>query len=677
MSYILDGNKIKLGTCYYPEHWPKDMWEEDLERMLKAGIEVIRIAEFAWNKFEPKESRFDYSFFDEFLDLCEKKGMKVIFCTPTATPPAWLTEKYPEVLNADINGHKFRHGSRRHYNYNSTLYKEKCRVIVEEIASHYGKRKCIIGWQIDNELNCEVNNFYSDSDTAAFRIWLLNKYREIDALNKAWGTEFWNQTYTDWNEIYVPRPTCNGAQNPHEMLDYYRFISDSCRQFARMQADILKLYKKPGDFITTNGLFGHLDNHAMAKESLSFYMYDSYPNFSNTVGREVNEKDMRDRGCSKSLTETRSISKIFGIMEQQTGANGWNIWEGVPSPRPGQITLWTMQSVAHGADYISYFRWRTATFGTEMYWHGILDYSSRDNERLKEITEIGNIVKGLKTVAGKEYVAEVAVMRDYDNNFDAEIDKWHGSYENKSEEALFETMQRTHTPFDYVYFYDGGISEDLSKYKVIFYPHPLIVNRERVKILEDYVREGGILILGARSGQKDMDGHCVMEKLPGEFATLSGADVKEYSFIQPDYDKVKINVGLDSIKAELFVDRLSGASGGEVVGNYANEYYKGDIAITKNRFGKGMVFYYGSVFNEESIKFFLDLTKTKAPFENIVSVPKTIEIAKRGDCLFLLNYKQTPEEVVFNERVSDILSKETLQGRVEIKGYGFLVVKTI
>ncbi len=117
MGAILEGNRLVLGTCYYPEHWPKRLWKEDLERMLAAGIEVVRIAEFAWSKVEPREGNYTYAFFDEFLDLAEETGMKVIFCTPTATPPAWLTEKYPEVLNADINGVLYRHGARRHYNY--------------------------------------------------------------------------------------------------------------------------------------------------------------------------------------------------------------------------------------------------------------------------------------------------------------------------------------------------------------------------------------------------------------------------------------------------------------------------------------------------------------------------------------------------------------------------------
>ena len=288
MREIINGERFVMGTCYYPEHWDSSLWEDDLERMLQAGIEVIRIAEFAWNKIEPEEGVYTYEFFDAFLDLAQKKGMKVIFCTPTATPPIWLTEKYPEVLNADQDGLLYRHGARRHYNYNSPVYQKLCRNIVEKSASHYGGHPAIIGWQIDNEINCELDEFYSESDTAAFRKFLQEKYGTVEELNRAWGTIFWNQTYNCWEQIYVPRKTAHNTNNPHHLLDYYRFVSASARRFVRMQSEMIRKYCKEDDFITTNGIFGNLDNQAMQKESLDFMTYDSYPNFAyclDEIGR--------------------------------------------------------------------------------------------------------------------------------------------------------------------------------------------------------------------------------------------------------------------------------------------------------------------------------------------------------------------------------------------------------
>ena len=319
-------NTLSLGTCYYPEHWDKNMWEEDLERMLAHGIKTIRIGEFAWSKVEPREGEFTFEFFDEFLKVVAKTDMKVIFGTPTATPPAWLTEKYPEVLNCRMDGVKFRHGMRRHYNYNSPVYQKLCKRIVEKFGEHYEKHPSVIGWQIDNEINCQVDEFYSESDTLAFREFLKEKYGTLDALNQAWGAVFWNQEYTRWEEIYVPRITINNSTNPHQTLDYIRFVSDSAVKFCKMQSDILRKYVKKGDFITTNGMFQNLDNHRLTDEALDVYTYDSYPNFAYCLCEDPkHSKNLNDRRWSDKLTEVRSICPHFGIMEQQSGANGWSL----------------------------------------------------------------------------------------------------------------------------------------------------------------------------------------------------------------------------------------------------------------------------------------------------------------------------------------------------------------
>ena len=254
-----------------------------------------------------------------------------------------------------------------------------------------------------------MDEFYSESDTLAFREFLKKKYKTLDALNEAWGTIVWNQTYTNWKEIYVPRTTVHDSTNPHQVLDYYRFISDSTIRFCKMQSDIIRKYKKPEDFITTNGIFGNVDNHKMEDDCLDVLTYDSYPNFAYCLIEDPKHSDdLNDRKWSKNLSEVRSICPHFGIMEQQSGPGGWYNRQLMPTPKPGQIRLWTYQSVANGADYISYFRWRTCTFGTEIYWHGILNYDNQDNRRLQEITDIGREFEKLSDLAGKTYQAKVA-----------------------------------------------------------------------------------------------------------------------------------------------------------------------------------------------------------------------------------------------------------------------------
>ncbi|MFU0826580.1 MAG: Beta-galactosidase [Lachnoclostridium sp.] len=680
MENILQGNKITLGVCYYPEHWDESLWEEDLLRMKECGLEVIRIAEFAWSKIEPREGEFTYEFFDRFLEVAKKAGTKVIFCTPTATPPAWLTEKYPEVLNATIDGVLYRHGARRHYNYNSPKYQELSRRIVEKSASHYAGHPNIIGWQIDNEINCELDVFYSESDTLAFRKFLQKKYGSLEELNKAWGTVFWNQTYTSWEEIYVPRTTVSYTTNPHLMIDYIRFISDSACNFVKMQSDIIKKYKKPGDFITTNGIFSNLDSIRMTEESLDFIMYDSYPNFAYCLDMDyMKNPEMKDRRWSKNLTEVRAISPVFGIMEQQSGANGWTSNMIAPTPRPGQMTLWTMQSIAHGADYVSYFRWRTATMGTEMYWHGILDYSGRDNRRLAEVKEIHKKIQALKEVAGSRYCAEVGIIKDYDNEWDAKLDVWHKQIEELSQEGLFTALQKKHTPFDYC-FIDHMTAWDLMKYKVLFYPHAAMVSQDTADKLKKYVEEGGCLIFGCRTGYKDTTGKCVMQKLPGLLQNLSGTDITEYSFVAPDESKVYADWDGTAIEMELFNDLLSPLTeSAKVEACYSNSYYKGTPGLISNTYGKGKVYYFGAAFGEQAAGVFLDKLKLSEPYSDIISVPEDCEIAVRAKqgqkYLFVLNYTKEERNITLHKEVTDLYTGEKQSGVQCLKPYGTRVYK--
>ncbi len=676
---VLNGRKMTLGTCYYPEHWPESMWKEDLLRMLDTGIEVVRIAEFAWNKTEPEEGVFTFDFFDRFLDLCEETGMKVIFGTPTATPPAWLTEKYPEVLNVDTDGLVYRHGARRHYNYNTVVYRALTERIVTRLAEHYAHRPCIIGWQIDNELNCETNEFHSEADSAAFRIFLKKKYGTLEALNEAWGTVFWNQTYTAWDEIHVPRKTISNSTNPHEVLDYSRFVSDSARSFCKLQADILRRHLKPGDFITTNGMFGRLDNHQMTEESLDFYTYDSYPNFAYCLDAyTADDRDLRDRRWSRNLTEVRSVCPVFGIMEQQSGANGWNTRMEAPTPRPGQLTLWTMQSVAHGADFISYFRWRTATMGTEIYWHGILDYSGRENRRIAEVRDVRDKLKKLSPVAGKPYIARVAVVKDYDNNWDAELDKWHGRVAWASETALFSAAQRTHTPLDFIYL-DHTTPEALKQYKILFYPHPGIMTPERAEMLKQYVAGGGVAVFGCRSAYKDINGRCVMDKLPGLLADLTGADIPEYSFIAPDAGTVTVQWGDDTLEAAVFTDLVEPGEGGTREAVYTSDYYAGSGALVSRATGAGKAYYYGTAFTESAARTFLEKLGAANPFGEVLELPVSCELAVRGDenrqYAFILNYLKTPADLRILRPARNMLTGEILEGVCSLPAYGVMVLE--
>ncbi len=677
-------DKITLGVCYYPEHWEEKLWEDDLIRMRQHGIEVIRIAEFAWNKFEPMEGVFTFDFFDRFMELVKASGIKVIFCTPSATPPAWLTHKYPEVLNAKLDGTLYHHGMRRHYNYNSPVYRRFVARVTEKLADHYCPHPSVIGWQIDNELNCETNEFYSESDHIAFREYLKQKFRTLDTLNEAMGTLFWNQTYTSWDEIYLKRPSIHDSNNPHLALEEKRFISYSAISFLRLQSDILRKHLRPGQFLTTNGIFGHLDSHEMTDTALDFITYDSYPNFAFGLGTDHKKSNnLKDRNNAWSLSVARSISPNFGVMEQQSGPGGWDSRMIQPAPKPGQMRLWTFQSIAHGADYVSYFRWRTSWIGTEIYWHGLNDYSNEPNRRLAELKTIYTDLLKIPEIAGSRYQANIALLKDYDNEWDGEQDQWHGPLDLFSSEGWFQAAQLTHTPMDIVFIGANATKKislaELQKYSLLVYPHATILTKETADLLKAYVEQGGKLIMGARTGYKDEYGRCPMRPMPGFASEICGVRVSEYTCLGPADEPEFAVWENEKLDAPIFNDVLETTGNAKVLASFKGNYYDGAPALAANEIGHGTAYYFGAGFSESTAEIFLKKLQLASPWAGWIDLPKEAELTVRSkdgsSYFFILNYMPYEIQINVKKPMTDMLTGNNAADSMKIGGYGVLVLK--
>lgn len=684
MAKSIKLDTLELGVCYYPEHWSEELWEDDFKRMREMNISTIRVGEFAWALFEPEEGMFEFGMFDRALDAAHRYGLKVIMGTPTATPPAWLTHRYPEVLNAAVDGTLYRHGMRRHYNYNSPKYRELCAIITREMAERFKKHPAIVGWQLDNEFNCETNVFYAEADHIAFREWAQRKYGTLDALNEAWGTVVWSQTYTDWEQVYLPRPTVADSPNPHLALDEKRFISDSVIEFARIQADILREIA-PNHWITTNGLFGHLDSHALTDELLDFFSYDSYPQFS-TLSGATDDQPLLDRKWSLNLSAARDISPNFCIMEQQAGPGGWVNRIEMPSPRPGQMRLWTYQSVLHGADLVLYFRWRTATVGTEIYWHGLNDYHNRPNRRVREAEQVGREFAQIgDMIAGTTYKANIAILRDYDNEWDGELDVWHGPLTARSTNAWFKRLQYRHIPVDYVSLSAVGTDlEKLLRYQVLVYPHAAILSEKTAELLKAYVKHGGKLIFGARTGYKDVHGRCRMQPFPGPVAELCGITVEDFTLIKGTVKAPTLRWTTASIEqpetfAEAFNDILQVEDASvEILAEYASDYYAGSPALTRRKQEAGEAWYYGAAFNEGAVDAILDILELKSPTSEWLQAPEQVEVGIReaddgSERVFLLNYGADSARIEIKGDYSDLLGASIVQETLELPAYGVAI----
>jgi beta-galactosidase len=339
-----------------------------------------------------------------------------------------------------------------------------------------------------------------------------------------------------------------------------------------------------------------------------------------------------------------------------------------------------MQSVAHGADFISFFRWRTCTFGTEMYWHGILDYDNRDNRKLAEVRDFYQKLKQLDPVCGSKYTAAFGVLKDYDNVWDTNVDVWHKRVHEASDEAIFAASQINHTPYDFVYLDVTTSLEELLAYPVLFYPHPVIMTAEKAALLERYVEAGGTLIIGCRSGYKQENGKCVMMAQPGLLQKLTGSDVRDFTFASKAEDPVYAKWDGRKMDLPLFHDILETTGDDvKVLATYQGSYYSGKAALTEKRTGKGRTLHLGSVFSRENVKRLLEYTGILEPFGNMIHAPETVEVIQRcqGEKIyyFLLNYQSDEQKVEIRKPARRLFSGSEVCGELVLPAYGVEVLQ--
>jgi beta-galactosidase len=641
--------KFIFGADYYPEAWPESRWEKDAEMMQAAGINFVRIGEFDWDKMEPEEGRFDSAWLDRALRILSAHGIHAVLGTPTAAPPAWLYAKYPDIAAVNKEGIRYRFGSRGNYSPHNPHFREATRQIVTALAEHYKNNPAVLGFQIDNELGGPY--CYDRYCLAAFQDWCRKKYGTLDALNRTWGTVFWGHTYTAWSQVPLPWNTLSGVYNPSLALDYDRFFSDSTEDYLKFQTGILRQIA-PSKAITTNemGMFDAVD-YSRLNAAVDFVAWDNYPMFGKHYSHYFGAALAHD------LMRGTKEGQNFMVMEEEAGLPGWTVFWGRQAP-PGLYRVWAYQAIAHGADGVCFFRWRTSTYGTEQYWQGILDQDSYPNQRYQVIERMGNEVQRLAPVLeGSRVVSHVAVLVSPPSRWAFHIQPLTQQFDyNRQLHCFYDAFRRRAINVDVVF-----PQQSFGAYKILIAPSLFVASPQLVSKLTQFVLRGGLLILTYRSGVKNQFNVVTTSTLPGPLASLAGVAIHDFDPEMNQPQRVLMRDGA-SYPAGVWFDILTPQTA-QVMATYGQDYYAGKPAITINHYGRGSVIYVGT---ESPSSAFYDRLISFAAAQSAVELgprlPAGVEMAtrqKEGEkIIFLLNYTGEPQRVALGT-----ISRNALTGR--------------
>lgn len=581
-----------LGVDYYPEHWPKEMLEEDLLGIKEMGSNMIRIGEFAWHLMEKTEGNYDFSFFDEVIARAKAQGIDVMFGTPTATFPAWLANKYPSILSEDENGQKRVFGGRRQYCFNSSVYREYSAKITRELVKHYANEEAIVAWQVDNEFGHEGSDMcYCDQCHAGFQKFLEQKYGTIEELNERYGTIFWGQTYNDFSEIPVPKKTIT-THNPSLQLDWARFRSYSVNSYAHEMTAIVREEMGEHQQVTTNvsgGFFGKWFDHEENVRPLDFVSYDNYPVWGGLAEPIPPAAIAMTHDFNRGL-----LGKNYWIVEQLMGAQGHNVIGYLP--RPNQAKMWSMQAFAHGCTDMLYFRWRGMTRGAEQFCFGVVDHDNHRGRKFKEVQSLFNDIRPYENVLQAPIKADVAVLYDYDNI-------WSWRFQTQSEGFDFtRELLRLYGPFfeHNAHLDVVPVTRDFSSYKVLLVPALQIIEEDLANRLKEFAENGGTIIFSFRAGLKDKDNNVQFKStLPGHIAELAGVHVHETEALS-NTQSVEVSGENGTAHVSVWRDLITPTTA-EALYNYGDQFYEDKAAVTRNQFGKGTVYYIGGGLDEAAI----------------------------------------------------------------------------
>ena len=667
---------LLLGTDYYPDQTPEHLWEDDAAQMQAMGITNVRIAEFAWALMEPKEGKFDFAWLERSVKILNAHKLAVILGTPSAAPPTWLSAKYPEIMIVNDHGQTLATGARRFTCPTNQTYRKLSLTIATEMAKKFNSTPGVVGWQIDNELTLgDSARCYCRFCKEGFQKWVQERYHSLDDLNQAWGTVFWSNTYFDWSQIPVPLPS-GAPTNPGLTLDYDRYQSHANVTYLEEQLEVLRKLC-PKHFITTNNVPGLVDtiNATDLYQKLDFVSVDNYPGFfALFFGGQSNPSVA---SFAHDFSRSAKDGKPFLIMEEQSGKAGQPYFS--PQPEPGQLRLWTYQAIAHGAMGINYFRWDTANFGAEEYWHGIIRHDRSHSPGFNEMQQTIRELKSLGHDAlNAPYVAELALCFDSSSDWALTIQPSQMNLKYSTElMTWYGCVGASNAGVDIV-----DATKDLSQYKVLYAPVMYIVTRQQAERIRGFVQGGGTFVAGFRLGVKEENNRIVDTPLPGLLRDVMGVEVLDTQPIYSEKQGVKFAGMLAGSEAEckMWSDILDPKQA-EVLATYTTGQYAGKAAITSHGFGKGKAIYVGSHLEPADLARVLLTIAGAAGVKGAIEAPRGVEATMRrsskGTLTYLLNHTATAQTVKVPGSTKDVLSGATFSGAVEMAAYGVRVLEAV
>lgn len=660
--------RLAFGGDYNPEQWPETVWQEDVRLMREAGVSMVSVGIFSWALLEPEPGMYDFGWLDRLLDLLHENGIRVDLGTPTVVPPVWFYRAHPEALPVTADGTRYEFGSRGAICHSNADYRAAAANITTRLADRYGNHPALAMWHVHNEYGVPVSACYCDSCAAHFRRWLEATYETVGAVNEAWGTAFWGQRYTDFEQINPPRLTPT-VGNPGQALDYKRFADVTIRENFRMERDILHRLS-PGVPVTTNFMTAlsqcdSLDYWAWGRE-VDLVTNDHY---LITDGRRTHV----NLAMAADLTRSVAGGAPWLLLEHSTSGVNWQARN--PAKAPGQMARNSLAHVARGSEGAMFFQWRQSRRGAEKFHSAMLPHGGTDTRVWREVVELGASLDTLGPIRGTRTQADVAVLWDWHSWWAQNLD-WRPSEDHDAREradTFYEVLYDRHLTVDFAH-----PEADLSAYPLVVVPALYLMTEAAGLNLKEYVEHGGTLVVSYFSGIVDEHDAVHEGAYPGPLREVLGLTVEEFSPLLKG-EKVRIagpdgaELGAD-VWTEFVVPR-----GAETVWTYVDGLTADRPAVTRHRLGEGTAWYVSTRLGTDGLDAVLGRAAEDARIAPRTDLPHDVEVVRRtgesGTFLFAVNHTAADAKVPLDTSGTELLTGERAAGRLAVPAGAVRVVR--